>query len=285
MRLLAPLLVALLLGATDGESFQLDLLPKPEKGQEEKIEIDARFESTSPKEIAKKTVKGTLKRKIQALGDDGLPSKESLSLEGASVSDETSTPGQGGGLTFGGGEFTLDEAWTRTVKRENKARRAQFDALPDEYPAELSGALGDDPDALVRAILPEGEVKKSEEWEVDAEKLLLLFGPYKAKLADKSKATATLDSVKKSEARITVTAQLRYTTPADPETEERLGLEIEVRGAMDGSAPPRKQKVTITRKKGAKKEVKETLTISLTRAWAEKDEEEEAPPEKPKAKK
>src|SRR5581483_945183 len=105
-------------------------------------------------------------------------------------------------------------------------------------------------------------------WEVAPAKLLLLVGPHRAKLAEKSKATATFSSFKNGEAVVTVEAVLRYTTP-DDEEEKRLRVDFEVRGAIDGSAPPVKQRLTLTQKK---KDVKETLTVTLKREWAEKEE-------------
>src|SRR5581483_10681741 len=113
---------------------------------------------------------------------------------------------------------------------------ASLDALPNGYYSELGSVLRDDPDALVRAILPEGEVSKGEEWDVDAATLLRLLGPRKAELAEKSKAKATFSSLKQGEAVVTLEAVLRYTTTDEPDDEKRIAVEFEVRGTIDGSA-------------------------------------------------
>jgi len=269
MRILTMLLLATLL---TGGKYKLELLPKPEKGKEESIDIEAKIAHPEGDELASKTVKGVLKRKIKSLGEDGLPDKEQLSMESATF--EEGHEGPGGGWSS---SSNLNGPWTTTVKRDGRGRRATLD-LPDNFFPELGLVLKDDPDALIRAILPDEEVEKGDEWEIEPKDLLPFLAPRKAKLGAKSKATASFVSLKDGEATLKLDAVLRYTVK-DDDDEKRLTVHFEVHGPIDGSAPPKLQKLTLSWRepdpKNPKKELKQTLVVTLKREWVETEEKDE----------
>lgn len=272
MRILAPLLAAaFLLGGTGDKTYKLaDLLPKPKKGQEEKIELEVAIGYPKGDEFFKKTVTTTLTRKIKSLDDDGRPAREELSVDGGKSEEEQK--GENGGWSSSSGVG----AWHETVRREGKARKAGVAGLPTGVDEDLAFALKDDPDGLVRAILPEGEVSKGEEWDVEPAKLLALLVPGKTKPSEKCKATATLDGVKKGVAHVSLEATLRYTTADEPDDEKKLTVTFTFHAKLDASAPPSDQKLVIVKKHkdpDSQKDVKATVSLVMTRKWSDADDE------------
>ncbi|HZV01675.1 MAG TPA: hypothetical protein VFF73_33500 [Planctomycetota bacterium] len=268
--LVVPLVLATLLLGDDEKQYELHLLPKAKKGQQEKMEIDASVSHPCPEGIQSYTFKGTVKRTIKSLDDDGLPKKETLELESASGEDRTDYGNGGAGWsTWQAGN------WNETTTRDGKTRNASGLNEPQGMPSALMPILKRDPDQFARLVEPEEKVEAGEDWEVDPKDVLVLVAPTKSKLAGtKSKAKATLESVKKGEARVKLEATLRFTTPDDTENEQKISVEVTIWSQTDGSAPPRKEKVVITTK-NAKGE-KLVTTINVDRKWAKDDEDEDA---------
>src|SRR5579859_4080079 len=107
MRFLTILLLAGVLLADD-KTFELGMLPKPEKGQEEKIEIEASLSwpenGNTQSEVVRRAV---LKRRIRSLGEDGLSLRERLTLEQGQFGTVTEMAGGGTRQRM----RTLRQAW------------------------------------------------------------------------------------------------------------------------------------------------------------------------------
>jgi hypothetical protein len=268
--LVVPLVLLTLLLGDEDKQYELHLLPKAKKGQQEKMEIDATVSRPCPEGLQSLTFKGTVKRTIKSLDDEGLPKKEQLELESASGEDRTDYGNGGAGWsTWQAGN------WNETATRDGKTRNASGINEPQGMPSDLMPILKRDPDQFARLVEPEDKVQTGEDWEVDPKDVLLLVAPYKSKLAGtKSKAKATLESVKKGEARVKLEATLRFTTPDDTENEQKISVEVTIWSQLDGTAPPRKEKVVITTK-NAKGE-KLVTTINLDRKWAKDDDDDDS---------
>src|SRR5258708_7554599 len=131
MRILTILLLAgILAGRTDDKTVELTLLPKAEKGQEEKIELEASFAHVEGDSPVTDVVTGTLKRKIKAVGDDGLASREQLTLETAKFRKETRMAGGGKRSS----NRALPHSWSETRDPEGKRRRATIAPPPPDFP-------------------------------------------------------------------------------------------------------------------------------------------------------
>jgi hypothetical protein len=211
--LVVPLVLLTLLLGDEDKQYELHLLPKAKKGQQEKMEIDATVSRPCPEGLQSLTFKGTVKRTIKSLDDEGLPKKEQLELESASGEDRTDYGNGGAGWsTWQAGN------WNETATRDGKTRNASGINEPQGMPSDLMPILKRDPDQFARLVEPEDKVQTGEDWEVDPKDVLLLVAPYKSKLAGtKSKAKATLESVKKGEARVKLEATLRFTKNAKGE--------------------------------------------------------------------
>jgi hypothetical protein len=262
--LVAALPVAL---AGDDDEVTLKLLPDPKKGQAEEIGFQISVSYSGETE----SYTGKLRREIRSVDEDGLAASELLEVLSGDYTHEQqnssySTSSSGGGA--------------KTVERTGKSRLASedvagLDHVTFKHVHDVGNALRRDPDALARAIQPDDKMKVDDRWEVEPRDLLRLFVGGKTKLRDGSKAIATLESVKKkedkSEASISLKATVLYIKTDDPDTPCRLSITASLRGPIDGSAPPRKEKVSFTVKEGDEK--KFTEVVSLDRTPAEKDDD------------
>src|SRR5438552_523694 len=122
MRSLVAVVIVVLAGAAraDDKTYELKLVPKAEKGKEERIEVEASVGKASGAEYETDSLKGVLKRTIKAVGDDGLPSKEQLSLESGQFTHSTQHEGGSSSSTR-----HLNGAWSYAVSRDNKTRSAR----------------------------------------------------------------------------------------------------------------------------------------------------------------
>jgi len=275
--LLLPLLLSTLLLGDDEKTYELQLVSRAEKGQEEKIELEASVGRQTAEGYMTHSMKGKVKRTVKQVDGDGLASKEELTLEEGEFHRMVR-------YERGSRRSTrkLRQPLTQTVTREGEVRNAKGLTAPDGMTSdELMVALRQDPDAFARLVEPEEKVAKGEDWEVDPADVLVLVAPKRAKLkGKKSKAKATLEALKNGEATVKLEATLHFTTPDEPDDEQKVPVEVTLHAAIDGSKPPRHEKVVLTAK-DAKGE-KTVTTIELTRTRAEKDEDEDEKDEKKK---
>ncbi|MBI3724493.1 hypothetical protein HY251_11145 [bacterium] len=262
-------------GDEDDEGVILKLVPKVEKGRRETIDFEGTIEGETKKKVFPSTTFSTkVTREVVSLDDQGRASTERFDMNGFKAS-------------VGNSSWSAQMQMPIEVARRGKGRHGAiqnenrlnqlikgvggYDLVPD-----IVQLLVNDPDALGRVLAPENKVKKGDEWEPDAEALLAVFGPAKAKLQDGAKTKAVLETLKakdgKLRARVTLEAKLRFAPHDDPESESRLTIKATLRGPIDGSQPPESQDVTLVLKSDAKKE---TSTWKLTRTPIEPDEDED----------
>ncbi len=224
---------------------------------------------------------GKIRREIKAVDDDGLPTSEQLEVLSSNYAHRQ---GNSSHMT------SSSSNGPKTVKRNGKTRQASLALLDlshvtSEHVKDVTGALQRDPDGLARAIQPDDPMKVDDRWEVEPRDLVWLLVGSKAKVQEGSKATATLESVKKAraaeppdksggapEAVITLKAKIDFTKNDDPDKVYRLVVEAQLRGPIDGSAPPRKEHLSFTIREGDSKKV--TQTVELERNLAEKDDDD-----------
>lgn len=274
-------------GADDDKAYKLKLLPPATKGQEEEIHLEATVERAVNRGIKGDVLKAGYKRRIRAVDEDGLPSREVLTVlnsdlqsyeAGANGSTQrSSTGGVGTGLVL-------------TVDRSGGARRAEgaggdkLQQLPGVSPA-LMEVIRRDPDGLASLLQPTEPMSEGDEWNVNRADLLALLAPPGAKLVKKgSRAAGKLISVKEKSARLELTATLNYTDKdaAEDAGPTRLKIHVALDASIDGSAPPSREELTISSRdpEGAKT----SCTVKVTRAPVEskKDGEGEDGAKKPK---
>jgi len=255
--------------AGDGE-FDLKLLPEAKKGFAEEIGFEVTI--SYGEEMEKLT--GKMRREIKSVDDAGLPASELIDVISADYEHSQQNSSYGTSSNSNG---------ARTVKRSGKARQASTDLVDlsgtnFKHTKDIVAAMRRDPDALARAIQPDqgDKMKVDDRWEVEPRDLVWLLAGSKTKVKEGSKATATLESVKKKdgkdEAVLTLKARIDFTRNDDPELVCRLVVEAELRGPIDGSAPPRKERLTFSIKEGEQK--KTSQVVQLERTLAEKDDDD-----------
>jgi hypothetical protein len=250
------------------DGFTLKLLPQAKKGLAEEIGYQVTVAYSGESE----ELKGTMRREIKAVSDDGLPSSEQIEVLSADYSHRQENSSYGTSSSGNG---------AKTVKRNTKSRMASLDLVDlshvtFKHVGDVVAAMRRDPDGLARAIQPDEPMKVDDRWEVEPRDLVWLLVGTKTKVQEGSKATATLESVKKKEgvpeAVITLKAKIDFTKNDDPDTVCRLVVEAQLRGPIDGSAPPRKEHLSFTVREGESKKV--TQTVELERNLAEKDDDD-----------
>jgi hypothetical protein len=256
--------------AGDDDGKPLKLLPAAKKGLEMEIEAEGTVEKTNTAGgVVGDSVKATLKRKVRSIDDDGLPSREALTVEKADIQHfEYSRNGSSSRSSTGLGGQVL----TFLVERTGAGRRAvpegggKFPA--NGMPDNLLDELRRDPDGIAFLVQTDEAMAPGDEWNVNREELLDAMGPAKAKLAKKgSRAVATLESLDKKdgkvEARISIKATLNFSVGSgdDEQKDQQIKVRATLEGPIDGSGPPRVQEIVVTRR--FEDETKETRKLKL----------------------
>jgi hypothetical protein len=257
----------------DAKALVLTLLPKKQKGVQEKIDYEGSVGWAIDTGYRTDTIKATLKRKIKTVDDEGMPTKEELSVESGEYREQTEN-NDGGSST----SSSSIAGWSGTVGRTSKSRLAtgELGAAGNFASDKAVRLLRRDPDGLARALSTDEKVSVGEEWAVDLASLLLLYGPPRAKLVEEgSKAKATLESVKKKDdvtsVVITLKAKIKFTTPDEADEPGSIKIDATLRGPADGSGFPSKEKVSVTSRTADGS--KETQTVTLERSAVEEEEE------------
>lgn len=282
--LLAPLVLAPSRARADDEddkTYELKIVARAKKGGEETVEIEANVERPGQRGgVSGETLKATYKRRVRAVDEDGLPSREVLTVDKADLeSYEASPDGSSSRSSTGNGGNGI----VLTIDRSGRARRASGvggDKLP-QLPGvsnQLMDVLKRDPDGVASLVQPDEAMSPGDEWNVNRADLLALFGPARTKLVKKgSRAAARLVSVdskaKDHEARIELGATLFYVEKDADESAEptRMKIVVKLACSIDGSAPPRLEETSITTRdpKGAK----ETARVKMIRTRLDSDDD------------
>jgi hypothetical protein len=270
---LGLLLLSALPALAQDEVAQVKLLPDAKKGTAEEID----FQVVASYGAEEEELSGKLRREIVAVEDE-LPSSEKLTILSGNYQHREQ-------YSSHGTSPPLNQP--KTVKRAGKARTASLSIaeinLGREYKhtKDVTSALRRDFDALCRACQTDEKVKVDEKWGLEPEELLYPITGSKVKLLEGSKATATLDALKtrdgKLEGVITVKATIFFSKNDDPDTKCRLGIEATIRGPVDGSGPPKKEKVNLSFKDGDGAKWTETVTLERTAAEKDDDADDDAP--------
>jgi len=278
-RPLALLLLGSAVALAGDEAVKIKKAKPLAKGDEEQLVVIAMLDRRNKDgDRVYQKLATQVKRTIDAMGEDGLPARETLEFFGGSLYDDPMDDTNGDDLT----------GFSAKIER-SKSRRAQGEiAFPDETidQAILRG-LRADPDLAARILLPKDAVKIDETWEVDAKKLLQLAGPNRAKLvADDSTAEAKLETVKKKDGevvfKITFKASLVYAPGSDPDARETLKVTGTLKGPVDGSTAP---SFEVSAKKKLKNGGSETFSLSVDRKPPEEEQSDGDDDKKDDAKK